>query len=65
MTGVELWRSGVLQKHKVQVLGTPVESIVATEDREIFADKLKEIQEKLAPSQAVEDVRIKKFIQNI
>jgi carbamoyl-phosphate synthase (ammonia) len=54
--GVELFKRGVLAKHGVKVLGTPVESIMATEDREIFANKLKEIDEKLAPSFAVVSV---------
>ena len=40
----------------IQVIGTPVESIMATEDRQTFNDKLKEIGEKIAPSQAVETV---------
>ncbi|KAJ8352718.1 hypothetical protein SKAU_G00241940, partial [Synaphobranchus kaupii] len=54
--GVELFQSGVLQQYGVQVLGTPVESIMATEDRQLFADKLMEINEKMAPSIAVETV---------
>ncbi|XP_051564917.1 carbamoyl-phosphate synthase [ammonia], mitochondrial isoform X1 [Myxocyprinus asiaticus] len=54
--GVELFQSGVLQKYGVQVLGTPVESIMATEDRQLFADKLMEINEKIAPSFAVKTV---------
>jgi carbamoyl-phosphate synthase (ammonia) len=54
--GVELWQNGVLQKHNVKVLGTQISSIEATEDREIFADRLKEINEKLAPSIAVDTV---------
>lgn len=54
--GVELYKRGVLQENNVKVLGTQIESIMATEDRQIFADKLKEIQEKLAPSIAVESV---------
>ncbi|RXN31386.1 carbamoyl-phosphate synthase [ammonia] mitochondrial [Labeo rohita] len=54
--GVELFQSGVLQKHGVQVLGTPVESIMATEDRQLFSDKLMEINEKIAPSIAVKTV---------
>ncbi|KAG5851722.1 hypothetical protein ANANG_G00054770 [Anguilla anguilla] len=54
--GVELFKSGVLQQYGVQVLGTPVESIMATEDRQLFADKLTEINEKMAPSIAVETV---------
>ena len=55
--GVELYRNGILKEYGVSVLGTPVETIEATEDRQIFADKLKEINEKLAPSFAVENVR--------
>lgn len=54
--GVELFKSGVLQQYGVKVLGTPVESIMATEDRQLFADKLREINEKIAPSAAVESV---------
>ncbi|KAI1885288.1 hypothetical protein AGOR_G00218610 [Albula goreensis] len=54
--GVELFKTGVLQQYGVQVLGTPVESIMATEDRQLFADKLMEINEKMAPSIAVETV---------
>uniref|UniRef100_A0A673B1I6 carbamoyl-phosphate synthase (ammonia) n=1 Tax=Sphaeramia orbicularis TaxID=375764 RepID=A0A673B1I6_9TELE len=53
--GVELFQSGVLEKYGVKVLGTPVESIMATEDRQLFADKLMEINEKIAPSIAVSD----------
>lgn len=41
--GVELYNTGVLKKHNVKVLGTPVETIIATEDREIFVKKLNEI----------------------
>ncbi|KAK7154443.1 hypothetical protein R3I94_007692 [Phoxinus phoxinus] len=54
--GVELFQSGVLQKYGVQVLGTSVESIMATEDRQLFSDKLMEINEKIAPSIAVKTV---------
>ncbi|XP_051259878.1 carbamoyl-phosphate synthase [ammonia], mitochondrial [Dicentrarchus labrax] len=54
--GVELFQSGILEKYGVKVLGTPVESIMATEDRQLFADKLMEINEKIAPSFAVESV---------
>ncbi|KAF3694976.1 Carbamoyl-phosphate synthase [ammonia], mitochondrial [Channa argus] len=54
--GVELFQSGVLEKYGVKVLGTPVESIMATEDRHLFAEKLMEINEKIAPSIAVETV---------
>ena len=48
--GVQLRDAGILEKHNVQVLGTPVDAIVATEDREIFANKLEEINEKVAQS---------------
>eukprot|EP01125_Pyxidicula_operculata_P003023 TRINITY_DN1312_c0_g1_i1.p1 TRINITY_DN1312_c0_g1~~TRINITY_DN1312_c0_g1_i1.p1 ORF type:complete len:2089 (+),score=499.75 TRINITY_DN1312_c0_g1_i1:1107-7373(+) len=55
--GVELYRQGYFEKMGVRVLGTPVESIIATEDREIFADKLKEIDEKIAPSLPARNVQ--------
>jgi len=42
--GLELEKKGVLKKHKIKVLGTPVSVIEATEDREIFKQKLKEIK---------------------
>jgi hypothetical protein len=45
--GVELHNSGVLAKYGVRVLGTQIDAIVASEDRQIFADKLKEIDEKV------------------
>uniref|UniRef100_A0A8D3BQT0 carbamoyl-phosphate synthase (ammonia) n=2 Tax=Scophthalmus maximus TaxID=52904 RepID=A0A8D3BQT0_SCOMX len=54
--GVELFQRGILEKYGVKVLGTPVESIMATEDRQLFADKLMEINEKIAPSFAVKSV---------
>lgn len=55
--GVELFKRGVLKEYGVKVLGTSVESIMATEDRQLFSDKLNEINEKIAPSFAVETVR--------
>ncbi|NWS84836.1 CPSM synthase, partial [Toxostoma redivivum] len=54
--GVELFKQGVLQRYGVKVLGTSVESIMATEDRKLFCDKLNELNEKIAPSLAVESV---------
>ncbi|KAF3824180.1 hypothetical protein GH733_008465 [Mirounga leonina] len=54
--GVELFKRGVLKEYGVKVLGTSVESIMATEDRQLFSDKLNEINEKIAPSFAVESV---------
>jgi len=50
--GIELDHSGVLDRCGVRVLGTPVSSIIATEDREIFANKLLDINEKIAQSVA-------------
>ncbi|MDO4215093.1 MAG: carbamoyl-phosphate synthase (glutamine-hydrolyzing) large subunit [Bacteroidales bacterium] len=58
--GVELYKSGILEKYNVQVLGTPVQAIMDTEDRELFVKKLDEINVKTIRSQAcdnVEDVR--------
>ncbi len=55
--GVALYKSGVLEKYNVQVLGTPVQAIIDTEDREIFVKKLDEIQVKTIKSQAVENVQ--------
>ena len=54
--GVALENAGILKKYGVQVLGTQIDAIVATEDRQIFADKLNEIKEKLAPSLTAETV---------
>ena len=51
--GVELHDSGVLKKHGVEVLGTSVDTIKATEDRELFARKLSEIGLKTPKSRAV------------
>ena len=41
--GIVLFKTGVLEKHNVKVLGTPVQSIIDTEDREIFANNLRKI----------------------
>ncbi|NNE08827.1 MAG: ATP-grasp domain-containing protein, partial [Gemmatimonadetes bacterium] len=54
--GVELHDSGVLAKHGVRVLGTPIETIVLTEDRDLFAKRLKEIGVPVAESRAVETI---------
>jgi len=48
--GIELWNNQDLQKRGVRVLGTKIDAIVATEDREIFSTKLREIDETLALS---------------
>uniref|UniRef100_A0A8C5MI80 Carbamoyl-phosphate synthase [ammonia], mitochondrial n=1 Tax=Leptobrachium leishanense TaxID=445787 RepID=A0A8C5MI80_9ANUR len=55
--GVELFKRGVLKEYGVRVLGTSVESIMFTEDRQLFSDKLMEINEPIAPSFAVESVK--------
>ena len=54
--GVELYRSGILEKYNVKVLGTPVQAIMDTEDRELFVRKLDEIDVKTIKSEAVETV---------
>ncbi len=54
--GVQLYRNGVLDKYQVQVLGTPVQAIIDTEDREKFVEKLDEIGVKTIKSEAVTSV---------
>ena len=54
--GVELYRSGVLEKYGLQVLGTPVQAIMDTEDRELFVEKLNEINVKTIKSEACESI---------
>lgn len=54
--GVELYRSGILERYNVRVLGTPVQAIMETEDRELFVKKLDEIDVKSIKSHAVENV---------
>lgn len=54
--GVKLYESGILEKYNVQVLGTPVQAIIDTEDRELFVKKLDEINVKTIKSHAVSSV---------
>ena len=54
--GVALYKDGVFEKYGVKVLGTPVQAIIDTEDREIFVHKLDEIDVKTIQSEAVENV---------
>ncbi len=54
--GVELERTGILKKYGVRVLGTPVEAIMNTEDRELFVEQLDEINVKTIKSQACENL---------
>ncbi len=53
--GVELYESGVLEKYNVKVLGTPVQAIMDTEDRELFVERLDQINVKTIKSEACED----------
>lgn len=54
--GVELYKSGALDKYNVRVLGTPVQAIMDTEDRELFVEKLNEINVKTIKSEACETI---------
>lgn len=51
--GIELKKSGILEKYNIKVLGTPIQTIIATEDRKQFSDKVVEIGERVAPSAVV------------
>lgn len=53
--GVALYREGTLEKYNVKVLGTPVQAIIDTEDRELFVEKLNQIDVKTIQSEAVEN----------
>lgn len=54
--GVELERKGIFRKYNVRILGTPVQSIIDSEDRKIFAERVAEIGEEVAPSEIVESL---------
>ena len=54
--GVELYKTGVLEKYGVQVLGTPVQAIINTEDRELFVERLNEIDVKTISSEACDTI---------
>ena len=54
--GVELYQKGILDKYNVRVLGTPVQAIMDTEDRELFVEKLNEINVKTIKSEACETI---------
>ncbi|KAG8037356.1 hypothetical protein G9C98_005566 [Cotesia typhae] len=55
--GVELEKSGVFKNYGVKILGTPIQSIIDTEDRKIFSEKINSIQERVAPSAAVYSIQ--------
>jgi len=52
--GVQLYKAGILEKYNLRILGTPVQSIINTEDREFFVERLAEIDVKTIKSFAVE-----------
>lgn len=54
--GVELYKSGILDKYGIKVLGTPVQAIINTEDRELFADMMRSIGVKTPRSEAVNNM---------
>ncbi|MDD5764698.1 MAG: carbamoyl-phosphate synthase (glutamine-hydrolyzing) large subunit [Candidatus Marinimicrobia bacterium] len=65
-TGLELHRLGILQKNDVQVLGTPIQAIIDTEDRRLFIDRLNEIDVKTARSHTATTVEdAEKFADEI
>lgn len=54
--GVELYQSGIFERYNISVLGTPVQAIIDTEDRELFVKKLDEINVKTIRSEAVKSI---------
>nr|XP_034178340.1 CAD protein [Osmia lignaria] len=55
--GVELEKTGVFEKYNVKILGTPIQSVIETEDRKLFAERIAQINEKVAPSAAVYSIQ--------
>lgn len=53
---VEMYDAGIFQKYNVQVLGTSIQAVKDTEDRQLFSDKLNEINEKIAESYTAYDI---------
>ncbi|XP_027201907.2 carbamoyl-phosphate synthetase 2, aspartate transcarbamylase, and dihydroorotase rudimentary [Dermatophagoides pteronyssinus] len=54
--GIELEKSGILEQYNVRVLGTPIKSIIDSEDRKIFAEKVSQVGGEVAPNEAVYSV---------
>ena len=54
--GVELYKNDILEKYGIKVLGTPVQAIINTEDRELFADMMRSINVKTPRSEAVSNM---------
>ena len=55
--GVKLEKGGVLSQYNIKVLGTPAKAVELTEDRQLFAEELKKINEPVAPSRAAYSVQ--------
>lgn len=55
--GVELYKQGILEKYGIRVLGTPVQAIMDTEDRELFIERLDEINVKTIKSEACQNIQ--------
>jgi len=53
---VEMYENGIFDKYNVEVLGTPIDVVINTEDRQLFSDRLNEIDEKIAQSYAVDNI---------
>ncbi|UCF63596.1 MAG: carbamoyl-phosphate synthase (glutamine-hydrolyzing) large subunit [bacterium] len=54
--GIELYKRGVFEKYNLSLLGTPIKTILDTEDRQLFVDRLREIQVKFPRSRAASQV---------
>ncbi|MCK4893306.1 MAG: carbamoyl-phosphate synthase (glutamine-hydrolyzing) large subunit [Calditrichia bacterium] len=54
--GIELYKKGVFKKYNLSLLGTPIKTILDTEDRELFVDRLREIGVKFPRSRAATDI---------
>lgn len=53
---VEMYEAGIFEKYGVQVLGTPIDVVINTEDRQLFSDRLNEIGEKIAESYTADTI---------
>eukprot|EP00557_Chaetoceros_sp_GSL56_P002692 CAMPEP_0176497948 /NCGR_PEP_ID=MMETSP0200_2-20121128/12026_1 /TAXON_ID=947934 /ORGANISM="Chaetoceros sp., Strain GSL56" /LENGTH=1504 /DNA_ID=CAMNT_0017896055 /DNA_START=98 /DNA_END=4612 /DNA_ORIENTATION=- len=54
---IAMYKAGIFEKYNVQVLGTPIDVVIDTEDRQLFSDRLNEINEKIAESYAVDNLQ--------
>ena len=62
--GIELEKEGIWAKYNVNILGTPINSIILSEDRKLFADLVENIGERVAPSSAVYSVNEVNYLHN-